>query len=154
MAIRPSAANVALIEVWMAHEGGLWANNPLNTSLGAARYPHQVASTGSDTGIPIYPNLRVGIEETATTLLGNRAYAGILVALERRSASCVAFAAAVIDSPWAASHYGRDTSRFCPGSGRPRPAGGRRPAPVPGLRVHHPGRGHRGRFAGQGATGR
>ena len=33
MASSPPADNVALLESWMDNEGGLWADNPLNTSL-------------------------------------------------------------------------------------------------------------------------
>ncbi|HYA69664.1 MAG TPA: hypothetical protein VED63_13110 [Acidimicrobiales bacterium] len=144
--IAATARNVALIETWMANEGGLWADNPLNTSLDASRYPKQFTSSGTDTGIPIYPSLHVGIEETATTLLSNPAYADILAVLGRRSASCVAFAVAVIESPWAASHYGHDVSGFCsgaqpdldavsattlrPSSSRPARSGRHRPRPT------------------------
>jgi hypothetical protein len=112
--IPSSAANIALIEEWMAHEGGLWANNPLNTSLYASRYPHEFTSSGVDVGIPIYPNLDVGIADTAATLLGNPAYQQILAVLESGSGSCMAFASAVVESPWAASHYGYDPGSFCP----------------------------------------
>jgi hypothetical protein len=97
----------------MANEGGLWANNPLNTSLNSARYAQQIARGGQNTGIPIYPTMAVGIRETAKTLLGNHAYARILSVLRSGVAPCVAFAAAVIHSPWAASHYGHNPARFC-----------------------------------------
>jgi len=115
--IAPTPANVALLEVWMAHEGGLWANNPLNTSLDASAYPDQFTTSGQDTGIPIYPDLSVGVTDTALTLLGNTAYARILKVLAGGSGSCIAFGAAVVESPWAASHYGYDAGSFCP-SGR------------------------------------
>lgn len=117
--IPASSANIALIEEWMAHEGGLWANNPLNTSLDAAEYPHEITSSGEDTGIPIYPSLQVGVENTAATLLGNPAYAPILSALENGGGSCMVFASAVVESPWAASHYGWDAGGFCPGGDAP-----------------------------------
>jgi len=117
--IPDSSANVALIETWMAHEGGLWANNPLNTSLDAGAYPHEITSSGEDTGIPIYPNLQVGVANTASTLLGNPAYAPILSALANGSGSCMAFASAVVGSPWAASHYGWDPGSFCPAGSAP-----------------------------------
>lgn len=113
-AIPASPANVALLEVWMAHEGGLWADNPLNTSLDASRYPHQFTTAGQNTGIPIYPNLTVGVTETALTLLGNPAYTAILRVLDGGSGSCVAFGTAVVESPWASSHYGHDAGSFCP----------------------------------------
>jgi hypothetical protein len=109
--IPASADNVTLLERWMANEGGLWADNPLNTSLDAASYPHQ-----GKTGIPIYPSIAVGIQETAKTLLGNPVYAPILRALSSGTTSCETFAAAVIRSPWASSHYGYDPARFCGGS--------------------------------------
>lgn len=125
-AIPASPANVALLEVWMAHEGGLWADNPLNTSLDASRYPHQFTTGGQNTGIPIYPNLTTGVTETALTLLGNPAYTAILRVLDGGSGSCVAFGTAVVESPWASSHYGHDAGSFCPTG----------PAPV--LTVHTP----------------
>ena len=123
-AIAPTAGNVSMLDAWMANEGGLWADNPLNTSLDASRYPHQFTSGGQDTGIPIFPTIGVGIDATAATLLGNRAYADILGVLNTGTGSCAAFARAVIQSPWAASHYGWDTSRFCGATG------GSTPVPV------------------------
>ena len=111
--IAGTADNVALLESWMANEGGLWADNPLNTSLDAARYPHQITTSGQNTGIPIFPDIQTGIEATASTLLANQAYAGILSVLSLGDAACGTFAQAVIASPWAASHYGHDPSRFC-----------------------------------------
>jgi hypothetical protein len=141
--ISATPGNVALLEAWMANEGGLWADNPLNTSLDAARYPHQFTSSGLDTGIPIYPSLGVGIEETATTLLSNPSYARILTVLDHRSATCVAFASAVIESPWAASHYGYDPSGFCPADGVPDLDASLRGAVRP--RSHRPGPGGRHR---------
>jgi hypothetical protein len=112
--IAATSANVALLEVWMAHEGGLWADNPLNTSLDASAYRHQFTTSGQDTGIPIYPDLSVGVTDTALTLLGNPAYQGILKVLAGGSGSCMAFGAAVVESPWASSHYGHDAGSFCP----------------------------------------
>jgi hypothetical protein len=111
--IASTAGNVSLIDAWMTNEGGLWADNPLNTSLYAGRYPHQFTTTGDDTGIPIFPDIAIGIAATATTLLSNRVYADILDVLSQDSGDCAAFAHAVIDSPWASSHYGYDPARFC-----------------------------------------
>jgi hypothetical protein len=107
--------NVGLLERWMANEGGLWADNPLNTSLEAASYPHQFTTSGQDSGIPIFPNLTSGITATATTLLSNPAYARVLRVLRSGSASCIAFARSVIQSPWASGHYGHDPTGFCSG---------------------------------------
>ncbi|HML01664.1 MAG TPA: hypothetical protein VK428_15890 [Acidimicrobiales bacterium] len=111
--IPATTGNIALLEHWMADEGGLWADNPLNTSLDAAKYPHQITSSGSDTGIPIFPTMQDGVDATAQTLLRNGAYASILTLLSTGTATCTAFADAVIASPWAASHYGHDPSAFC-----------------------------------------
>ena len=118
-AIAATAGNVTVLEKWMDNEGGLWADNPLNTSLDAARYPHQFTTGGVDTGIPIFPDISTGIDATAVTLLSNRAYAPILRVLASGTGSCVAFARAVIGSPWAASHYGGDPARFCGAPGGP-----------------------------------
>jgi hypothetical protein len=107
--------NVTLLERWMANEGGLWADNPLNTSLGAGAHAHQVTTGGQDTGIPIFPTMSAGIEATATTLLSNPHYAHILAVLSRGTASCLAFATSVIRSPWASGHYYHDPSGFCSG---------------------------------------
>jgi len=114
-AVPETATNIALLERWMANEGGLWANNPLNTSLGSASHPHQISTTGVDTGIPIFPTMAQGIQEAAVTLVSNPAYARILGVLHLGTAPCRAFAVAVIRSPWASSHYGFDLSRFCSG---------------------------------------
>ena len=111
--IPATADNIVLLGRWMAMEGGLWANNPLNTDLHAGQFPHQHTSSGNDTGTPIFPTMQVGIENAAATLLGNRAYAPILAQLRSGTASCPAFASAVIRSPWAASHYGHNTAGFC-----------------------------------------
>jgi hypothetical protein len=111
--IASTTGNVSLIDAWMTNEGGLWADNPLNTSLYAGRYPHQFTTAGVDTGIPIFPDIEIGIAATATTLLSNRAYADILNVLSQNGGDCAAFAHAVIDSPWASSHYGYDPTRFC-----------------------------------------
>jgi hypothetical protein len=110
--IPANADNIALFEAWMVNEGGLWANNPLNTSLDGSRYPHQF-NGNDDTGIPIYPTIAIGVAETAKTLVDFPAYAHILAVLSTGHASCTAFGTAVIDSPWASSHYGYDPSRFC-----------------------------------------
>jgi len=110
--IRATADNVGMIVRWLANEGGLWANNPLNTSLYSSQYPHQFNGS-QDTGIPIFPSMNVGVEATAKTLLENRAYARILSVLSSGTAPCRSFADAVISSPWAASHYGHDPARFC-----------------------------------------
>lgn len=111
--IPQSADNLLLLGTWMANEGGLWANNPLNTTLDAGRYPHQFSAGGVDSGSPIYPTMHDGIVATAKTLLDNPAYGHILRVLSSGSASCLSFADAVIRSPWAASHYGYDPAGFC-----------------------------------------
>ncbi|HEY5023630.1 MAG TPA: hypothetical protein VII76_01525 [Acidimicrobiales bacterium] len=119
-AIPSTVDNIDLLERWMANEGGLWADNPLNTSLNAAAYPHQRTAGGGDTGIPIFSSMTVGIDATAATLLSNRSYAHILRVLRSGTASCLAFATAVVRSPWASGHYDHDPSGFC--SGRITPA--------------------------------
>jgi hypothetical protein len=126
-----TADNVTLLDSWMDNEGGLWADNPLNTSLDAARFPHQISTSGQNTGIPIFPTIALGVNLTATTLLLNHAYAPILSVLSEGGASCLDFARAVIDSPWAASHYGHDPSRFCGATG----GSGSVPAVSPCLRL-------------------
>jgi hypothetical protein len=107
--------NIDLLGRWMANEGGLWADNPLNTSLDAGSYPHQFSAGGQDTGIPIFPSLAAGVAATATTLLSNSRYAHILKVLGSGSASCLVFARAVIQSPWASGHYDHDPGGFCTG---------------------------------------
>jgi hypothetical protein len=114
-AIPITADNVALLARWMANEGGLWADNPLNTSASSAAYPHQHTASGQDTGIPIFSSMAVGVEAAATTLLSNQSYARILRVLRSGRASCLTFATAVVRSPWASGHYGRDPSGFCSG---------------------------------------
>jgi hypothetical protein len=110
-----SADNIALLARWIDNEGGLWADNPLNTSAGSASYPHQFTAGGQDTGIPIFPTMATGVEAATATLLSNHAYARILRVLRSGSAPCAAFAAAVIRSPWASGHYDHDRSGFCSG---------------------------------------
>lgn len=137
-----TADNILLLGRWMAMEGGLWADNPLNTDLHAGQYPHQ-----GRTGTPIYPSMEVGIQAAAATLTGSRAYASILSQLQSGTASCSAFATAVIRSPWAASHYRHDPAAFCgaaPGAalgGRGSRAGAGHRAPKIGR--HTPQRPHR-----------
>jgi hypothetical protein len=121
--IRATLDNIGLLDTWMDNEGGLWANNPLNTSLDAVRYPDQITTTGEDTHIPIYPDIQIGIDATATTLLSDHVYSGILWMLNEGTAPCRAFASVVMASPWAASHYGDDGSRFCGASGGSGPPG-------------------------------
>jgi hypothetical protein len=118
--VRATADNVTLLERWMANEGGLWANNPLNTSLDAGDYPHEFTASGQDTGQAIFPTMALGIAATATTLLSNPAYGQIVDLLRTGRASCLSFARAVIRSPWASSHYEYNTARFC--GGVPAPA--------------------------------
>ncbi|MDR3650304.1 MAG: hypothetical protein P4L20_14505 [Acidimicrobiales bacterium] len=115
-AIPDTADNIGLLGRWMANEGGLWADNPLNTSLDAGSYPHQFTASGQDTGIPIFPDLAAGVAATATTLLSNPSYSRILHVLRSGSASCIAFARVVIQSPWASGHYDHDPVGFCSGS--------------------------------------
>jgi hypothetical protein len=107
--------NIVLLGRWMANEGGLWADNPLNTSLDSASYPHQYTASGQNTGIPIFPSLSAGVAATAMTLLGNPKYGRILKVLSSGEATCIAFARTVIQSPWASGHYDHDPSGFCSG---------------------------------------
>ena len=115
-AIPDTADNIGLLGRWMANEGGLWADNPLNTSLDSGSYPHQFTASGQDTGIPIFPDLAAGLAATATTLLSNPSYSRILSVLRSGSASCIAFARVVIQSPWASGHYDHDPAGFCSGT--------------------------------------
>jgi hypothetical protein len=110
--------NVLLLNRWMANEGGLWADNPLNTSHGAGGSPHQYTAGGQDTGIPIFPNMSVGVAANAATLLANPQYAHILHVLSRGTASCITFANAVIRSPWASGHYDSAQVGSRPGEGQ------------------------------------
>jgi hypothetical protein len=125
-----TSENVILLDRWMANEGGLWADNPLNTSHGAGGNPHQYTAGGEDTGIPIFSTMSAGIEANAATLLANPEYAHILHVLSRGTASCMTFANAVIRSPWASGHYDHDPAGFCSGRITPHRRTG------PGHRVH------------------
>jgi hypothetical protein len=69
-------------------------NNPLNASLG----------TSSTSGLGSYPDLTTGAQETAD-MIEQSNMSGIAQALHS-NASPDAFSAAVVGSPWAASHYG------------------------------------------------
>jgi hypothetical protein len=115
-AIPETVDNIGLLGRWMANEGGLWADNPLNTSLHSGSYPHQFTGGGQDTGIPIFPDLAVGLAATATTLLSNPSYSRILSVLRSGTASCITFARVVIQSPWASGHYDHDPAGFCSGT--------------------------------------
>jgi hypothetical protein len=112
-AVPETVDNVSLLGHWMAAEGGLWANNPLNTSLDAGALPHQFTPSGQDTGIPIFPTMSAGIAATAATLVSNPSYARIVHLLATGRASCPAFARAVIRSPWASGHYGHHIESIC-----------------------------------------
>ena len=118
--------NVGLVARWIMNEGGLRADNPLNTSHGAGGYPHQVTAGGQDTGIPIFPTMAVGVAADAATLLSNPRYARILHVLAGGKASCMAFATAVIRSPWASGHYGHNPLGFCTGNMTPKKVRGHR----------------------------
>ena len=83
----------------------------------AGRTPVLVTTAGDDTSIPIFPDIQIGIDATAATLLSSRAYSAILWTLSEGTATCDAFALGVMASPWAASHYGGDPSHFCGNSG-------------------------------------
>jgi hypothetical protein len=147
--IRATPDNVSLLDTWMDNEGGLWADNPLNTSLDAARYPHQVTAAGQNTGIPVFPTIKIGIDATATTLLSNPAYVGILWVLSAGTASCETFARAVMATPWAASHYGGNPAHFCGNTGASGTPGGTSAC----LRLHH-GNSRSGPSRMPGACGR
>jgi hypothetical protein len=110
-----TADNIRLLGRWMANEGGLWANNPLNTSADAAAYPHQRTASGQDTGIPIFSSMPLGVQATVATLLSSGSYAHILRVLRSGSSSCLSFATAVVRSPWASGQYGHHPSGFCSG---------------------------------------
>jgi hypothetical protein len=90
--------NIQNIERWMVAEepSGDWfdRNNPLNASLG----------TSSADGTGSYANLSVAAQETAAMLVQPN-MAGILDALVGDEPSPT-FSAAVVQSPWASSHYG------------------------------------------------
>lgn len=118
--------NVSLVGRWIVNEGGLPADNPLNTSHGAGGYPHQFTTSGQDTGIPIFPTMAVGVAADAATLLSNPRYARILHVLAGGKASCMTFATAVIRSPWASGHYGHNALGFCTGDMTPKRVRGHR----------------------------
>jgi hypothetical protein len=90
--------NIQNIERWMVAEepSSDWfdRNNPLNASLG----------TGSSDGTGSYANLSVAAQETAAMLTQSN-MSGILDALQGDEPPAT-FSAAVVQSPWASSHYG------------------------------------------------
>jgi hypothetical protein len=84
-------------------------NNPLNASLG----------TGSTDGTGSYPNLAVAAEETAA-MIDQTNMSGIRSALAANDSTTGGFSQAVVDSPWAAGHYGgtpNNISTTSPGGG-------------------------------------
>lgn len=92
-------------DIWERAEGGLQpehANNPFNTSLDSASYPHVPT-----TNIPEYPSIGVGVQKTSQTLLdSDPAYGyGAIVQNLRSGGSLQDFARALTASSWAGSHY-------------------------------------------------
>lgn len=96
--------NIRDMERWMTGENppsDWWnRNNPLNASLG----------TNSSDGLGSYSSLGVGAMETARMIEQNN-MEGIDAAL-RADAPTSQFSAAVVESPWANSHYGGNPNYF------------------------------------------
>ena len=93
-----NATNVQNLLMWMPFENysSSWDynNNPLNASLG----------TSASDGTAPYPNLSTAAYYTAKMLQQSN-MSGIYQVLQQ-SGSPSAFSAAVVQSPWASSHYG------------------------------------------------
>lgn len=128
-----SPVNVQKLDLWERAEGGLepeHANNPFNTSLDSAFYPHVPT-----TNIPIYPSLGFGVNETARTLLhSNPQYGyGPIVANLRSSGPVAQFAQALQRSSWAGGHYAGNTAiSQAAGGVLPNPSQGTSPFGTPG----------------------
>jgi hypothetical protein len=75
-------ATVKTLIGWQAGESGngelATSNNPLNTELDSTKYPDIPG-----TSVPEYPNLSKGVSETAATITGSPAFAGLLSALRQ-----------------------------------------------------------------------
>ena len=97
-----TAANVSAIVIWTACEGGGWGNqatyNPLNLNPGNARWPGHPAD-----GAWAFPTWQDGVNETAVYLWMPN-FAGIRAALQRGNSKHAIFLA-IVESPWAGSHY-------------------------------------------------
>lgn len=89
-----TAENLAAINAWQRGEGGIYENNPFNTTLKSG---HQVGGTNS-AGVRGYDSPQAGIDATVRTLT-NGFYPNILSAF-RKGDSAKAVLEAVADSPW------------------------------------------------------
>ena len=98
-----TSTNISNILQWMASEnspttwtGTAGANNPLNNGYGS----------GGGAGLGSYPSLEAAAQAVADNLnAGNYGYPAITAALSQ-SAPAAVFEQAVIQSSWAAGHYG------------------------------------------------
>lgn len=102
--------NIDNMLVWMQNEEppSNWSdrNNPLNASLGTSA----VDGTGS------YPNLNTSAYYTAKMIFGQSNMISIANALATGTTDQGTFGEAVIQSPWASSHYGYNVGRFTGGA--------------------------------------
>jgi hypothetical protein len=100
--------NVTNIQRWMNSEepaqSWLSNNNPLNTTMQSSGY---IANDTNGYGGPGYVDVASGLAATAQTITSG--YPSILAAL-RSDAPPATFDSAVVNSPWAASHYGGQLS--------------------------------------------
>lgn len=100
--VRATTPDVDAMDVWETSEGGGFgnqaANNPLNINPGTANWPGHPAD-----GAWAFPSEADGITYTITYLHYSN-YTRVLAAL-RDGTSEHAVLQAIVDSPWAASHY-------------------------------------------------
>jgi hypothetical protein len=106
-----SAGNIKAVTSWETIEGGGFgnqaANNPMNLNPGKANWPGHNAD-----GAWAFPTLADGLKYTAQ-YLGMSNYSGILSALKADTkGSGISVINAIMDSPWAQSHYGHDAHSF------------------------------------------
>jgi hypothetical protein len=100
-----NATNLAVMQAWAASEGSRAAWNPFNTSQTLDRTVHpnrKINATLSSAGVREYRNETDGAAATASNLL-NGFYPDIVKGFKESNAP--ATIAAIVQSPWAASHY-------------------------------------------------
>lgn len=102
---------VDVADAWLRAEGGgPGRNNPLNITRTGSGLDESY-TTGPGLHFANYPSVQVGLQAAAWLVMhGN--YAGIRSALG--TGNCALEAQAIINSPWAAGHYGGSANRTGP----------------------------------------
>jgi len=105
-----NTATVRAVAIWLAFESGstIAGNNPWNIH-GTGNCGYRMADTPL-AKVAVYCTIDDGVAASARLLSNSSYYTAVVAAL--RKGDVVGFFWALVKSPWSASHYGGDISKF------------------------------------------